>query len=85
MRLEVLYSAAPLLRGTCANSVWPSSNVTVPVGVPPYWPVTVAVKVTVCPVCDGLGEEVRPVVVGAFCTFCLSGAEVLGRNFESPE
>ena len=85
MRMEVWYSATPPLSGTCDNSVWPSSNVTVPVGVPPYWPVTVAVKVTVCPTCDGLGEEERVVVVGAFCTFCLNGVELLGRKVESPE
>ena len=40
----------------------PSLNVTVPVGVPPL-PLTVAVKVTLCPKRLGLGDEVRLVVV----------------------
>ena len=60
-------------------------NVTVPVGVPPYLPVTVAVNATVCPSCEGFGEDVRVVVLAALNTFCLSGAELLGRKVESPE
>jgi hypothetical protein len=44
--------------------VVPSSNVTVPVGVPvPLLGVTVAVKVTDCPNVLGFGDEVRSVVV----------------------
>jgi hypothetical protein len=60
-------------------------NVTVPVGVPPYWPATVAVNVTVCPRFEGFGEDVREVVVGALPTFCFSVDELLGRKAESPE
>ena len=40
----------------------PCWNVAVPVGVPPE-PVTVAVKVTDCPYREGLGEELKVVLV----------------------
>jgi hypothetical protein len=42
----------------------PLLNVTVPVGVPPDCPVTVAVSVTDSPKMDGFGDEVNTVVVG---------------------
>jgi hypothetical protein len=38
-------------------------NVTVPVGVPEPRAVTVALKITACPVAEGFGDEVRVVVV----------------------
>src|SRR5208337_496331 len=42
-------------------------------GPPPFWPVTVAVKVTGCPKLDGLGgTAVRIVVVAALFTCCAS-------------
>jgi hypothetical protein len=44
-------------------------NITVPVRVPPYCAVTVAVKVTACPKLDGLSEEPNAVVVVAALTF----------------
>jgi hypothetical protein len=46
-------------------------NVTVPVGLLGPLPVTVAVKVTVCPDTDGLAEDASTVVVGAALTVCV--------------
>jgi hypothetical protein len=37
-------------------------NVTEPVAVPPYCPVTVAVKLTDCPAAEGFTEETNAVV-----------------------
>jgi hypothetical protein len=61
-------------------------KVTVPVGVLPV-PVTgatVAVNRTVCPTVEGLAEELRVVVVGAWrataLTTCATGAEELVRK-----
>ena len=55
----------------------PSANVTEPDGVPPV-EVTVAVKVTLCPVFAGFKEEVRAVEVATgVTTLCVSVA-VLG-------
>ena len=44
------------------NVVAPSLNVTVPVGIPAP-EVTVAVKVTLCPLVEGFGDEVSDVLV----------------------
>ena len=50
--------------GAVPSTVVPSSNVTVPVGVPvdPALGVTVAVKVTIWPMVEELGEELTVVV-----------------------
>jgi hypothetical protein len=53
--------------------VEPRLNVTVPTGIAPVAEVIVAVKVTLCPRVEGLGDEVIVVVVVAFET--LSEAE----------
>jgi hypothetical protein len=55
----------------------PSLKVTVPLGLPPKAPVTVAVKVTACPLVDGFGEDVSFVVVVALFTVRLTADEVL--------
>jgi hypothetical protein len=57
-----------------ASATPPSSNVTVPVGVPAPGDTapTVAVKVTACPWVDGFREEMTEVVVSALLT--VSGA-----------
>ena len=60
----------------------PSRNVTVPVGVPAV-AVTVAVKVTVCPLVDGLREDIRVVIVVAV-TVWVSYDDVLDWKFPSP-
>lgn len=60
----------------------PFRNVTVPVGVPAV-AITVAVKVTVCPLVDGLSEDASEVVVLAL-TVCVRAGEVLDRKFVSP-
>jgi hypothetical protein len=61
--------------------VAPSLNVTVPVG---FDPVTVAVKVTACPRVLGFCEDCSVVVVGAWPTTWLSGADVLVALLASP-
>jgi hypothetical protein len=63
--------------------VFPSKNVTVPVGTPPG-PETVAVKVAACPNADGLADEARVVVVAARFTVCVKTAEVLVAKFKLP-
>jgi hypothetical protein len=64
----------------------PSWKVTVPVGVPEpgALAVTVAVKVTTCPDPEGLTDELNAVVVAAWLTTCVSGAEVLALKLASP-
>jgi len=63
--VEIVIEALPLVRATVASEALPSLNVTVPVGTPDAGGtgLTVAVNVTIWPVVDGLGVEVRLVVV----------------------
>jgi hypothetical protein len=80
METEACFALSVVLPMTFA----PSKNWTVPVGVPVA--VTVAVKVTDCPVVDGFAEELTAVLVAwpvAF-TVCVSAAEVLPRKAASP-
>ena len=69
------------------STVAPSRNVTVPVGTP-VADVTVARRVTACPVVEGFGVEVKVVVVvgagaGAFTTW-VTAADVLAANVALP-
>lgn len=68
--------ADPLLRGALPRLVVPSTNVTVPVGLPGV-AVTVAVKVTCWPEVIVLGLAVTVVVVAALFTVCVKTADVL--------
>src|SRR5215213_7902158 len=63
MKVEKLACPLPLTATLAARVVSPSVKVTVPVvtGLPPA--ATVAVKVTFCPVREGLSEEVTEVLV----------------------
>jgi hypothetical protein len=61
-----------------------SLKVTVPVGVPPYCPVTVEVKMTVCPYCDGFCDEVNVVIVFAVLIVTRTPNELLGAKLFSP-
>ncbi len=45
---------------------------------------TVAVNVTLCPTVEGLGLEVKPVLVLARFTFCVEATEVLPLKFVLP-
>ncbi len=64
--------------------VEPSTNVTVPVGVPPV-AVTMAVKVTAFPYMDGLVDDDTTVVGVALFTVCeRAEAEVDVAKFVSP-
>jgi hypothetical protein len=56
--------------------VAPSRKLTVPVGLP-VAPVTVAVKVTVCPAFEGLADETRLVVVEAVVAALLNRYAVM--------
>lgn len=59
-------------------------KVTVPVAVPPFCPVTVAVNVTACPKPEGFGVEAREVFELALLTVWLVTEEVLPVKFASP-
>jgi len=63
--------------------VFPSKNVTVPVGTPPA-PETVAVKVTACPNADGFADEARVVVLAARFTVSVNVPDVLVAKVELP-
>jgi hypothetical protein len=84
--MDTLSEALPLTSVTVPSTFAPSRNVTVPVGTP-VAAVTVALRLTACPVVEGFGVEVRVVVVaaapGAF-TAWVTTAEVLGRNVALP-
>src|SRR2546425_1198267 len=78
--------ALPLTSVAVPSTVAPSRNVTVPVGTPAA-EVTVAVRVTACPVVEGFGVEVKVVVVaaaaGAFTTW-VTTAEGLAAKVALP-
>jgi hypothetical protein len=59
-------------------------NVTMPVGVPPYCPETVAVNVTIWPMTEGLTDDVTAVKVVALDTLCDTTVEVLPVKLASP-
>ena len=63
--------------------VFPSKNVTVPVGTPPA-PEIDAVKVTICSNADGLADEARVVVLAARFTVCVIAADVLDPKLALP-
>src|SRR5579863_8881735 len=67
------------------SGVFPSKNVTVPVGVPfPEAELTAAVSVTFCPYDDGSTDEAIAVSVATWPTTWASAAEVLPAKFASP-
>ena len=89
LRLDVPNVAVPLLPTDPVPSVVllvVSVNVTVPVRVPApgLTALTVAVKVTFCPACEGLAEEVNAVVVLAWLTVCCNTELVLLANVLLP-
>jgi hypothetical protein len=57
---------------------------TVPLGLPPNAPVTLAVNVTVLKRLEGFREEVNVVLVAALTTVCVSTGEVLPANLALP-
>lgn len=62
--VEVVNVATPpALTAEVSSAVVPSKNVIVPVGVPVVEELTVAVKVTDCPIPEGFTEEIRTVLV----------------------
>ena len=83
LRVEVLYFALPFDKVPVPNSVLPSLNVTVPVGVV-VGEVTVAVNVTFCSGLEGLTEEATLVAEVAIFTFCFKSADVLFASAASP-
>jgi len=63
---------------------FPDLKVTLPVGAPPYCPVTAAVKVIAWFKTPGFEDEIRLVLVVAMLTDCDKATEVLPPMFESP-
>ena len=63
----------------------PFLKVTVPPGLPPKSPVTVAVNVTLPPAVDGFGAEVNAVTVDALTTVSVKTGEVLAGKLALPE
>ena len=83
---EVLKAAAPLeFKGTWASTVLPCWKVTWPVGVPVPGgtAVSVAVKVTDCPIFDGLGVEASAVDDALVWMVCTND-ELPALKLESP-
>src|SRR2546428_433700 len=82
----MLNEALPLTRFTVASAVAPSRNVTVPVGTPVAGATgfTVALNVTACPKMEGLGVEVRLVVVLPGFTAWVAAGEVLALKVGLP-
>src|SRR5262249_12050905 len=75
LSVEVVNAACPAAsRVAVPRVLFLSLKVTVPVGmaVPGALAVTVAVKVTACPWCEGLSEEVTVVVVPSLFTVCVT-------------
>jgi len=68
LRDDIENDTVPLASAFCANTVLPSRNVTIPLGVPPE-PLTVAVIVAVCPNGAGFGDAYTLVVDAAVWTF----------------
>jgi hypothetical protein len=84
-RVERDKVAEPFTTDAVPNTLFlPCLKVTVPVAAPPYCPVTVATKVTVCPGVEGLGLEVSAVVVPALPTDCNTGEETLAAKIPVP-
>ena len=78
-KTELVVEATPLASsGTCAITVAPSRNVTIPVGVPaPDGTLRdVAVRVTGCPKPDEVGETTKAVVDAFAWTFCIIATKV---------
>src|SRR5271165_4316193 len=63
----------------------PALKVTVPVGVPPNAPETVAVKVTGSVTVEGFVDEVTTTLLAAGFTVCVSADEFSGGLFASPK
>jgi hypothetical protein len=84
---EAVTSPPLLLRLTGLPAGLPSTkNCTLPLGVPVAGAtaLTVAVKLTLCPVTDGLAEELRAIVLPALPTACVSMLAVLPEKLLSP-
>jgi predicted small secreted protein len=74
---ESLKVAMSPLREAEPRVVDPLEKVTVPVAVPPYSSVTVAVKVTACPTVDGFGDDAKRSEVVAVPTWTETAFDVL--------
>ena len=81
----VLKVAVPfIINEPVPSAVVPSLNDTVPVGVNPVTPVTVAVRVTDCPSVLVAGVSARAVALAAMVTVTVASAESLGMLLTSP-
>jgi hypothetical protein len=81
---EMLRVATLLLTAALPSTTEPSLKVTVPVAMPPLAPVTVAVRVTACPVYAGFADELSAVELPAMPTVSVTAAEELVLKVLSP-
>src|ERR1039457_7305481 len=72
--------AEPLVIVAVPSTVEPSRNCTVPVAV---LGVTAAVRVTFCPLVEGLGEEANATLDVTLLTACIKMAELLAASVAS--
>jgi len=73
-----------LLTVVVAMIVLPSLNFTVPSGLPPYWPATVAVNLTDSPLVDGFTDDETTIVILALVTVWVKIADLLVTSFPLP-
>jgi hypothetical protein len=84
LKVDVVKLAAPPLSAMVPKVALPSLNVTLPVGVPDVVEVTVAAKVTACPIIEGFCDEPKDKIVEALLTTWLRGGDVLDPCVKSP-
>src|ERR1700689_3241362 len=73
-----------LLTVVVAMIVLPSLNFTVPSGLPPNWPATVAVNLTDWFLVDGFTDDVTTIVMLALFTVWVNVADLLVTSFPLP-
>lgn len=83
LRVLMVTFAIPPASVAVPHTVAPSLRLTVPVGVP-LLEVTVTVNLTPCLNVEGLGPEVRLVLVAIWPTTCVSAGDVLPEHMLSP-
>lgn len=82
--MEVNNVARPASSVEVPSTVEPFLKVIVPVAIAPVEEVTVAVNVTCWPTNEGLGDEVKVVVVEAMLTVCVKADDALPAKFALP-
>jgi hypothetical protein len=83
-RFFVLKVAVPPLSVRVPNVVAPSLKIAVPVAIVAVGVVTVAVKVTVAPHCEGWADDATDVLLVTLFTTCATAPEALPMKVASP-